>query len=94
MIYECTDCNNCASFSDGFRIICLSKKYEAEEVFEYQPLGDRNAENCGDFSEGSPQEFDIDIDWPAAEDFSYIKYKEVTYKSIREWCEWKLRGFV
>jgi hypothetical protein len=87
MIYECTDCFKCASFSDGFRIVCLAKSLPADEVFKYQPLDDNPANNCKKFEFGGAREFDYNTDYDEA-----IKYSESIginegYKGIRKWCE-------
>jgi hypothetical protein len=90
MIMECTDCKWCANFSDGFRIFCLNEKLPSDEVCKYQPLADRDADNCKEFREWSSVDFSWD-DFTAAEKWSEEKYSDITYESIREWCEMKIK---
>jgi hypothetical protein len=89
MKYECTDCCNCANFSDGFRIYCLSKILPPDEVLLYLPVGDRDAYNCKDFDEGDSIDF-VWEDMDKYEKWCDEVYGELTYKGIREWCEKEL----
>ena len=86
MIYECTDCRNCASFSAGFRVFCLHKSLSSAAVVDYYPVGDGDARNCNGFDEGEPHEFSYEALVEAEK-----SNPEVTYESIRKWCENKLR---
>lgn len=90
MIYECMDCKHCADFADGFRIYCLHPELPPDDVLKYEPLGDKDAENCSGFEEGIPQWFP----WKFIaeyEKYSMEKYGDVTYEGAREWCEQTLR---
>jgi hypothetical protein len=87
MIYECTDCEHCASFHAEFRVFCLHPDLPANEVCKYQPLGQKDAFDwCDGFSDGSPEYFSWDH-LVEAESYSEEQHGEVTYEGIREWCE-------
>ena len=87
MIYECTDCTNCASFDFGYRIVCLSKALPADAVYNYEPLGEGNADNCPSFDEGEPQHFSMkELD--LAEGYWHELPYDITWEvGIRQWCE-------
>ena len=90
MITECTDCGRCASFIDGFRIYCVSSKFPADEVFKYQPLGERNAENCPDLEYYRAMEFssnDLDEMQESLKPLFENSTEEQLYKAIHDWCE-------
>lgn len=55
MILECTDCTHCISYGFGFRIACGHPDLQADEVYKYHPVGDKNAELCSGFEEGEPE---------------------------------------
>lgn len=85
MLYECTDCFNCADFAGGYRVFYLAEELEPDAVCEYYPVGFNDAEDCSCFD---------DLDFPVlfsqkelgkAEEYSEEKYGEVTYQGIREW---------
>lgn len=80
MKYECTDCSLCASFQDGFRVICLSPDQPADSILEYLPVGDGDAEDCPRFDEGSPEE------WSGKKyhEASTIKGDDTTWEDIKE----------
>lgn len=62
-VYECTDCEHCVSYANGFRIACGNKELPSDAVYRYAPLKDIasynlskiDARNCYGFSEGEPQ---------------------------------------
>jgi len=83
MIYECTDCKNCASFDDGYRIVCLNWELAADKVYDFQPLGDKDARDCPGFDEGDPHEFSMN-DFIEAE--AGILDDEIAEEGIRRWC--------
>ena len=85
MIYECTNCRNCADFVSGYRVFCLADNERSEKVCEYYPVGDGDASYCASFDEDSPHWFSSK-GLNEAEEFSEAKYGEVTYQGIREWC--------
>ena len=89
MIYECTDCQNCASFDDGWRVYCLAGGLPTERVFEYYPLGVRDAKYCSGFKEGTP-DVELTIGWhdKMLEDLKYTGEEDIPtlYKAIRAWC--------
>lgn len=84
MKMECTDCKYCASFDFGYRIICLHKDLPAQEVYEYSPLGDKNAENCVGFDEDEPQYFSMA---KLIEAENSLSEHEEWENGIRRWCE-------
>ncbi len=86
MIYECTDCKNCASFDFGFRVYCMQASLPAEEVCKYFPVGEMDAERCDCFEEGDPEYFSYK-QTDEYEKFSVEKYGDVTYQGVREWIE-------
>lgn len=86
MIYECTDCRHCASFSCGFRVICLHDDLDPAEVCNYFPVGEGDAGDCVHFEEDFPAAFSWS-DLTTAEQYSEEKYGEVTYQGIKEWCQ-------
>ena len=86
MIYECTDCSNCASFDFGYRVYCMQASLPAEEVCKYFPVGDMDAERCDCFEEGEPEHFGMK-QIGEYEKFSEEKYGDITYQSVREWVE-------
>jgi hypothetical protein len=57
MILECTDCKNCLSFGNGFRVACGHPKLGADEVFAYYPLYTRDASLCEEFEQDDPIAF-------------------------------------
>ncbi len=90
MIYECTDCKHCASFSSGFRVVCLSEDETPDAVHNFQSLGQLCASDCLSFDEVWP-EFEFSMkDFDEAQAYSQKKYGEVTYPGIKEWCKNKL----
>lgn len=92
MIMECTDCKWCANFEFGWRVFCLHPELPPNEVMNYFPVGDENAEKC---EIGFEESASIDFwgnDFPEASKFSEDKYQDVTYQGIREWCEMKMKA--
>lgn len=87
MIYECTDCSNCASFNFGYRVFCMQASLPPDEVCKYFPVGDMDAERCDCFEEGEPENFYAINVFTKAEKFSEEKYGDVTYQGIRDWVE-------
>jgi hypothetical protein len=85
VIYECTDCSNCASFSFGWRLICLAEELEPDEVCSYFPIGTHDALECLYFDEDFPIYYSQER-FSEAERYSVERYKEITYQGIREWC--------
>jgi len=84
MIYECTDCKNCGSFDDGYRIVCLGDELPATQVYEFPPLGTRDIRYCPGFDEGTPREFSMkEFD----EAYAGILDGEVEEEGIRRWCK-------
>jgi hypothetical protein len=89
MIYECTDCSNCADFDSGYRVICLHPELQGNDVEKYFPVGNHDAEDCEYFDDGESPEFSTD-EFMQAEKYSEEKYGEIDYPGIREWCLTKL----
>lgn len=91
MIYECTDCENCASFSFGYRVFCLHSKLPSHEVCKYFPVGEWNAERCQYFDEGEPHHFG---DKSLRDAEIYTEQNKILdpegfpnyYEGIRRWC--------
>lgn len=84
-IYECTDCEHCASFDFGLRVFCLHPDLHADEVYNYEPVGDKSAHRCKGFDEGYPSEFSIE-QLHEAEDYSAELVGDFTYDGVRAWC--------
>ena len=61
MIYECTDCEYCISYTDAFRLACGHPALRPDAVLKYQPLYDKDAGNCLGFTEGEP----FELTWAA-----------------------------
>jgi len=59
MIYECTDCEHCISYDDGFRIACGHPTLPADEVYKYPPVFyggySPSTDRCDGFEEGEPE---------------------------------------
>lgn len=51
MIYECTDCKHCASFADGWRVLCCNPEKPAGSMADYHPVGERDAIRCEGFDD-------------------------------------------
>jgi len=86
MILECTDCKHCADFNGGYRVYCMHPDFPAEEVCNYFPVGEHDAEDCKGFEEGYPETWG----WKMIDEyekFSMEKYGEVTYQGVRDWIE-------
>jgi hypothetical protein len=86
-IYECTDCKHCADFSDGWRVVCLHPTCIPEKVCDYEPVGEKDAQDCEGFEEYltynpnrkfSMKQFD-EAEKSFPDDYNW-------YKGIREWC--------
>ena len=84
MIMECTDCEHCADFADGFRVFCLHPANRASAVCGYFPVGTASARMCTFFRRGEAREFTFD-QLGEAEEYSKRVKGEVTYEGIREW---------
>jgi len=91
MIYECTDCKNCANFDFGFRLFCLCSDLPPEEVCEFHPVGHGDAADCGNFDCDDSIYVSMD-DFTECERWCEEKYGDVTYAGVREWCEQRLYG--
>lgn len=85
MIYECTDCQNCASFDDGYRVYCLAANVSSREAYNYFPLGEENAKLCWGFQEGTPVEFYLKDHEQMLEDIKSVNEDDF-YDAIRAWC--------
>jgi len=49
---ECTDCEHCASFADGYRVICMQEDLPPNEVCKYPPVNNRgDVWECIEFSD-------------------------------------------
>jgi hypothetical protein len=55
MIMECTDCEHCISYGDGFRIACGHSDLPDDYVYRYYPVGKGDASRCSGFEEGDPK---------------------------------------
>lgn len=87
MIYECTDCANCANFADGFRVICLHDELESNSVCEYQPVGDKDAFDCPFFDDWYEAKYFTWEEFGEAEEYSMEHHNGIiTYQGIKEWC--------
>ena len=86
MIMECTDCRNCGSFDFGYRIVCLKDDLPATQIYEFQPLGNRDADFCPGFDDGNPQTFSLE---EFTEAYAGILNGEVEEEGIRRWCKEK-----
>ena len=86
MIYECTDCEHCADFDFGYRIICLHPKFDASKVYEYQPLGDCDAEDCDGFGQGQSHCYSMK-ELISAEEVMPDGDDVIWEDEIRKWCD-------
>ena len=88
-IYDCTDCQFCASFHSGDRLICTNPNLNPNKVCWYSPLSENNsADECDYFNQVSwNNEIKFSAkDWDAAEAFSQMKFDgEVTYEGLLAW---------
>jgi len=87
MIYECTDCDNCANFNDGDRIFCMVPDLPPDEVCKYQFLGDKDASYCPHFKDqGCPHWFS---QAQLKEAFAVPDDKGMAYSwgGVRKWLE-------
>jgi len=86
MIYECTDCAKCASFVWDYRIFCMAPELPPDKVCDYQFLGQGDARDCPQFSEGFPQQFtqaQLDDAFSVADDEGQTS----SYGGVRKWLE-------
>lgn len=82
MIYECTDCQHCASFADGFRVLCCNPEKPANSMINYHPVGEGDAIRCKGFDDSdSPVQFPS-ADWDLAVD---AQGEDGTYDDMRKW---------
>ena len=84
MIMECTDCDNCANFDFGYRLVCLCPTLSPGSVYDYQPLGDKDADDCIGFTDGVSQYFSIS---QLVEAESSINGEEEWEVGVRSWCD-------
>jgi hypothetical protein len=84
MIYECTDCQYCADFVDGFRVFCVAPNGQPNDVVDYHPVGDGDASDCPNYYDDLPIYF-LWSHLEEAESHSEEKFGEVTYEGIKDW---------
>jgi hypothetical protein len=84
--YECTDCQHCADFDAGWRVICTEPSLLPESTCNFLPVSDSDAAECPKFTEGNS----VNLPWGMfveAEKFSIATEGEVTYNGILTWVK-------
>jgi hypothetical protein len=75
--YDCLDCRYCLSYDSGFRIACSCPLFESKAIYEFLPLGTRDAEECEGFIYGKPVSLsDLDLE-KATEDIDNTEYEDL-----------------